>query len=812
MNAFVFWIASLFNRVAQLCWLAQTTATAASTTTASTADELAIEQVWDRPWPWTIWLTIVIAASICLAVCALYYSERGRASMVRRAALAALRISVLLLVWWMLAGWNIQRFNTDLPELVILVDDSASMQTVDGTSARSGKGDAGKRDHLRSRWETAQQVLLQMWQQDDDRASERYRPKLVAISSEARHVASGASELIQALTQLKPGGEQSRLGDGLIQVLQRQSGRPTAAILLLSDGIVTSGALLEEAAAQARRLAIPIYCVATGEQRPQPDLELTDLLADDAVVLGDRVNVQVSITASDSAARTATVNLRDVQSGQIVDSAQADLSAQDSTTSVQLSFVPKAAGNSLIKLEVVPAPNEKNLENNSLDRVIEVRDQTLRVLLIQKTPSFEFRFLKTLLERTEQLGTSGRHAFELDVVLQDADAAHVSQDENALRLVPGDRETIESYDVVVVGEVDLSLVASSTQQLIVDQVTKAGCGLIFICHRGFDPSQLTTWPLASLLPIDATRPSREVWSYDGSPRRWEPTLLGQTALPLQLVDASSAPELWRTLPGPHWIYKAGGLKPGAQVLATATASNTIDDQAALPLLVSQFVGAGRVVLQTNDETYRWIGYRGSDLTYERYWIQMLRWLARGKLNRQDQSELAVEPRRAQLGQPVHFSARLSSEAATSLGTEPLTVMVERIGGESKQLTLQRAQSATAQFKGNDANLPSGSYRATVVAPAEAAANSVTFTITAPPGEQANLRADWAAMRNLAEQTRGQFLVARDAGELLARLPKGSPVRRGALPPLPLWNSAWIAAAFVSLLTLEWLLRRTANML
>lgn len=768
--------------------------------------DLAIETVWDRPWPWSIWLTIVIAVAIGVAVAALYYSERGRASRLRRGVLALLRIAALLLVWWMLAGWNVQRFKSDLPELVMLVDDSASMQTEDAAPAGSGR-----LKRPQSRFESARQILMHTWRAEGGEAEKRYRPKLYAVSGEARQLTSDADELAEKLDELAPSGDHSRLGDGLIQVLQRQSGRPTAAIVMVSDGIVTSGTPLDEVANQARRLAIPVYTVATGEQLPQPDLALVDLLADDAVYLGDRVSVQVSASASDIASHRATVNLRDMQSGQIVDSAPVELSAARSTASVQLSFVPTVAGNSSIKLEITSAPNEKNLENNVLERVIEVRDQTLRVLLIQKSPSFEFRFLKTLLERTSQLGDTERRAFELDVVLQDADAAHVAQDAHSLRLVPGDRETLAGYDVVVIGEIDPSLVASSTQQMIVDQVTTAGCGMIFICHPGFDPNQLAGWPLGTLLPLDRSQASREPWYFDGEPRQWQPTMLGESALPLQLTEASAADGLWRTLPGPEWYYVPGGLKAGAQVLATAVGPNQMSDTVA-PLLISQFAGAGRVVLQTTDETYRWTGFRGSDMTYERYWIQMLRWLSRGKLNRQDQSELAVEPRRAKLGEAIQFSLRLNAEAAASLSGNPATVNVQRVGGDSKSISLQRTQSATAQFRASDASLPAGSYRATVGQPAGTQAGSVTFTITAPPGEQANLRSDWPALRNLAEQTHGKFVTAREAEDLISQLPKGTPVRRGALPATPLWNSHWIALAFVTILTLEWILRRTANML
>ncbi|MCC6511607.1 MAG: VWA domain-containing protein [Pirellulaceae bacterium] len=782
-----------------------------------------IEQVLDRAWPWSIWFTLLCGLLVALVVSALYATERGRASQGRRALLAGLRVAALLLVVWMLAGWSIQRFKSDMPELVILIDDSASMQTSDGASVTSTG-----RQPRQSRWETAKQILIKTWSSDDELASRRYRPKLYAIAEEARQLATSSEELTAALAQVEPKGQHSRIGDGLIQVMQRQSGRPTAAVVLFSDGIVTSGSPLEDAVASARRLGIPVYCVATGEQLPQPDLALVDLLADDAVYLGDRVNVQVSVAASDVAAHRTTVNLRDMQSGQVVDAAQVELSSARNTTTVQLSFVPKVAGSSVIKLEIAAAPGEKNLDNNVLDRVIDVRDQTLRVLMVQRSPSFEYRFLKTLLERTSNLADPDKRAFELDVVLQDADASHVAQDSHALRLVPGDLETIASYDVVIIGQLDPALVAGSTQQMIVDQVTTAGCGCMFVCHPDFQPSQLLGWPLGKLLPLelsgsgqvsnvsggiaDSTGPG--VWKYDGTSRRWQPTMLGQSALPLQLVDAGSADSLWRTLPGPDWHFVPGPLKAGAQVLATAVSeqASANANMASAPLLISQFTGAGRVVMQTTDETYRWIGYRGNELMYERYWIQMLRWLSRGKLNRQDQSELAVEPRRAQLGEAVQFTVRLGANVAAGLDVAQCQVTVERIGGDVKQVQLNRTQAATAEFKASDAGLAAGSYRATLSRPQDATLGSVTFTVTAPPGEQANLRSDWRAMQTLADQTHGKFFTAAKADSLLRQLPTGTPVRRGALPPVPLWNTPWVALAFVLIVTLEWILRRLSNML
>jgi hypothetical protein len=35
---------------------------------------------------------------------------------------------------------------------------------------------------------------------------------------------------------------------------------------------------------------------------------------------------------------------------------------------------------------------------------------------------------------------------------------------------------------------------------------------------------------------------------------------------------------------------------------------------------------------------------------------------------------------------------------------------------------------------------------------------------------------------------------------------------GSLPTLPIWNRPWVAALFIMLITIEWLLRRYARML
>ncbi len=62
-----------------------------------------------------------------------------------------------------------------------------------------------------------------------------------------------------------------------------------------------------------------------------------------------------------------------------------------------------------------------------------------------------------------------------------------------------------------------------------------------------------------------------------------------------------------------------------------TVGNAAAGESPSPLIFLQFVGAGRVVFHAFDESYLWSRFRGSDVYYERYWMQTIRYLSRSKL-------------------------------------------------------------------------------------------------------------------------------------------------------------------------------------
>ena len=831
---------------------ASVTASASATQSAATQS---VESVLQADWPLPLWLTIVAALALLAIVGALYWSERGNASRSLRLALATIRFILLALVVWMWAGWSWLQYRSDKPELLVMIDRSASMDTPDGKVELSGGsessatkpapplsdsgaavGSSSAKDS-QSRLAVAKQIFSTLKPRDRERLERTYQLRWLLVDEVAERAGFSLETIDTDLEQVVASGGQSRLGDSLSSAISSQAGRGTAAIVFVSDGINTSGAPLAAAAAMARSAAIPVFAVATGQELALPDVRLADLLIDEAVFLGDQVTLMVTVSISDVSEGNLTVRLRDQSSGEVLDQQPLKLDKQHPQQQISLTFVPKRAGELPLQVDVSEVPGETNLENNTLQRSINVQDKTLRVLLVQRQPSFEFRFLKNLLQRSQ--ATDARSAsFELNSVLQESDNEYVEQDAAAIRLVPSDAATLATYDVFIFGDINPELISRSAQQAIFEQVTASGAGCIFIAGRDTPLASLNGWPLGDLLPVQidaASKNSVNMGDGDLSAFAWSPTALGSAALPLQLAESSEASaKIWSTIPAAVSLYTAFNPKVGSQVLAIGSPQLAVQpaatgqSQQQLPLLISQFAGAGRVALQATDETYRWSSFGGSDRYHQRYWEQMLRWLSRGRLSGDGkQTQLTIEPRRAKWSQPIRFELQLAkdadakgSEGQADVARPPggraeaarAELMLEDASGKKIALPLARDMGASRTYSATKWDLPPGSYRAVLFQPSLQPPPSESFNVITPPGEQANLRADWTAMRQLAEQSRGRFYLANQTQRLFSDLPAGKPARLGTLPPLPLWNSPWIAALFVILLTSEWLLRRKARML
>ncbi len=770
-----------------------------------------IESSLHSSWPIPMAVVIVLYGMFLAFAFWVYVSERGQSSRLLRSVLAVHRFVLLVLVVWMLTGWNIQRIRVDPPELVIAVDVSDSMQTSDSLPSGETLGKNSSTNSLppstnNTRLQRAAK-LLNLTQSQLSDLHQRYRLRLYVMADELQSVLDEDSgersdlTLLTDPTRWSVNKSASRLGDGLSRIIQRQAGRGTAAVVLLSDGTNTVGTSLLEAGQQARRSAIPIHAITIGRQTEQPDVRVTDLLCDDQVYLGDRVTVDATVAASELNNQSISVILQESKTSKVLDQKTITISSSQGQQTVQLAFTPDQPGLMDLKVSIAGLPGEMNVANNSADRPINVENRLIRVLMVFGNPSYEFRFLKHFLERTTEVAKDKVATFQLSSILQDGDLDYVSQDSSARRFVPTDMAELSQIDAFVFGPFDPSIIPRSTQQAIVRAVTQGGAGCIFVGSDGSFVQRLQGTPLSSLLPIEAA--SKQV---ENGEFKVAATKLGESALPLQWATATpDAAAVGDKLPSIQSVMRLSGLRPGAQLLAQAINNS---DGVTTPLMVSQFAGAGRTLIVATDETYRWTGAFGSDSIHQTFWGQTLRWISRGKLTSLDQPELTVEPKQATLATPVRLRLRLPNSSNLP---EAAVIRISGNDGSQRNQSLPRLAGSMNSYQVVLNQLPAGSYRAVLTTPSLESTTAADFVVIAPPGESANLRADAASMKQLAELSRGKFHDESNASQWIDQLPAGRPTRLGSLPPQPIWNSPWVALLFIGIITSEWLLRRRARM-
>jgi len=764
-------------------------------------------------WNWAPWLLLVFAGAVVVFIAVLYWFEASPAGRVARVLAAGMRLSAIGLVLFMIAQWVLTVHRTGLPYIVVLIDDSGSMGIVDhydDEKLRAGIAQTLKKSGYTeaSRFNLARSLLLEENARLLRYLSENYKLRVYLVAGTARARSGETNELIDELRQAEAVGETTRLGHGLRSVLNELRGAPPAAMILLSDGVTTEGETLSEAATYARRKGVPLFTIGLGNEAAAKDLELADLLVDEVVFVDDIINFEFTLTGTGFDNRAVKVVLKEKSNEQPLLERTVNVSPDGKSQKLRLPYRPTKVGDYQFAVEVERLSEEIRHDNNRLMQTVSVRDEPIRVLMVQERPSYEFRFLKEMLLREKTV--------RLQYVQQDADVDFVEKNRQgeqvSLGVFPVNREELFVYDVVLFGDVNPSLLSANAIANLVDFVKEKGGGAIFFSGPEHTPLAYRNTPLAEILPIDLTSATLPAPDLLEKEFRVEPTDLGMAKPQMQLGDSlAETAEIWRSLPGIRWLLEIQTLRPAAQVLAEHPTRLTTDGRK-MPILLFQIAGAGKVLFHATDETHLWRG-RVGDKYFARYWVQAIRYLSRSKLLGDDKSARLVTDRtKYRRGEPVRFQLRFIDERLVPAADRKVSIMFEREGETRRPVTLSQSAHSTAVYEGQADKLTEGRYHAWVVDPALSGEPSTDFQIVPPAGETERSQMDLAELSQAAAETRGKFYRYAGAHRLLNDLPEGRPVPIESLPPTPLWNKWPILLLFLCVLVSEWLLRKRKGML
>ncbi|MCG3137922.1 MAG: hypothetical protein HJJLKODD_01777 [Phycisphaerae bacterium] len=659
------------------------------------------------------WMWLVAGVGVAIYVTVIYREDGG--SRLARTLLATLRGLLLLLVLLLICEPAIMqhRDRIEPSTLAIVLDSSASMNRHDPYNAEEWARlqklwTVPRTSTNTTRWDIAQSVLQQGqhdWLQQLAQQHElRWFELAGSVSSPQRFSdASAIQHQLERLRDREATGASTLLATGLQKVLNSCLDAHLSGIVLLSDGQPTQNEDWRGLIEQARIRGTPIYTVPIGSERIPIDLAVRRARADSHVYLGDQVRVSVEVSDSGlPPGSTFDLLLTGGESSDLL--AKQTVTAMGGPQGVELVFEPKAAGDWPLAVEIPAQPGELETNNNRVQLPLRVVDEQVRVLYVDGYPRYEFRYLRSVLLREKSMLSS--------TLLLSADEQFPQEGSLPIRRFPRDAEELNSYDVILLGDVDPrgAWLTPSQWEMLADFVTRQGGGLAFIAGSTYTPLVWKGTPLERLVPVEL------------EPERNETTLLTSTDLApgfgvrlarsgqdhplIRLTQGSSTtdlPVLLQQLPRWYWYYHCGRARPGTEVLLvpdTATGDQPIAEDQLTPLVVVGRHGRGLTLYQGSDDVWRWRRYQGEGF-YDQYWLQAIRYLARNKkfaqpgaiLLRSDQSR--YEPQ-----QPIILTLEMTDAAVAATLPEAVQVELRNTHGQRlENVTLHQLGKSGQYYEG-----------------------------------------------------------------------------------------------------------------
>ena len=775
---------------------------------------------WHLPEPH--WLLLLVGIITLIFVVGIYRRDGESLRWPSRLTLITLRIAVFACLLAMLTELSLTIERTGLPIVAVLIDTSASMSLNDQYSAKSNAGRLAN-EVLKStqadpnRLSLVQQVFSRKNGQFIHELNRGHQLRFYRFAETANAFEAGelgetaaaepgaaritVSAVLKEIAQLQPDGDQTRPGPSVNKVLGDLRGAPPAAIVVFSDGVasISESDKISTIAESARRKGVQLHLVGTGGESAAKDLYLYDTQVDEVAFVQDPMLFRAKIKSFGFNGKKVTIQLRKEDDRTVLAKQEINAPEDGQSASVEVSYSAPEAGEFDYVLEIAEQTDEMNRTNNSETRHVSVRDEKMRVLLVDGGPRWEFRFLKQLLERDKSI--------ELSTLLQEADVEYSQEDRTAIVHFPVKKEDLARFDVLILGDISPVQLGMPVMETIRDYVRQTGGSVVFIAGSQNNPQAFQSTPLESLLPFEASQVKVPA---EGTKENFHPTLTleGQKGNSLFRLGNSEAESLsiWNSLPNLTWFVELPKLKPGARVFAEHPEKTGTNGR--LPIIMIHQVGAGKVLYHATDESWRWRFLKG-DLYHGRYWIQAIRYLSRGRLIGKDRTaELTVDQMVFQRGQPVTVRVKFIDEKFIPPETDGVSVTLERKGEGRQTAKLTRLRELPNVFEGQVTRLADGTYHGWISQPAfNEAPPSVDFRVETSQRELLRRDIDKADLQQAASVSHGQFYTFETVDRLPAEIPKGTPVAIETDDPIPLWNRWELFTLATMLLGWEWLLRK-----
>ncbi len=633
-------------------------------------------------------------------------------------------------------------------------------------------------------------------------------------------------------------GTESALSSGLQTVAGRDSTRPTAGILLFTDGNATD---LSDTLPTTDMP--PVYAVVQGDERSPRDISITRVTAGQTNFETAPVTIAAEIISSGYAGNSITAQLLD-ERGQILQEQLVRNVKDDHAFALRFQVKPATRGVLFYtvrvfeegKTEQFESPEdseEVTLVNNERLAMVDRSGGPYRVLYVTGRPNWEFKFLRRALDDEPEIELLGL----VRIANKEPKFTFRERDNGSNQLFRGfdqDEETAEQYDepvlvrlgiqdpeelrdgfpkatddlfgyhALILDDLEADFFTQDQKSLIQQFVRQRGGGFLMLGgQESFVKGKYARTPIGELLPVYADRGVNE------SPEENYKLVLTREGWlePWVRMRSTETEERERlgAMPPFRTINRVAAIKPGASVLShVESASGAIH-----PALVVQTFGQGRSAALMVGDLWRWQLTRKTeaDTDLQKAWRQMMRWLVAEVPQR---IEVSTRRKTDAPSQPVELRIKAFDERYRPLDNATVNVEVRTPSGEKIDLTAEPVAALAGEYQLSFVSRQPGAYRASVQVKASDSSDvgkRETGWISEPAAQEfQSLRPNRAWLEQVARETGGEVVSADDLDDFVRELPaRNIPLTETRIDPV--WHNWPVFLCALGLLVTEWGLRR-----
>lgn len=638
---------------------------------------------------WPEWVIPLIGALGAELVFWSYRYERTSISPSRGRCLTALRLTELVILLWILLQpvWSRYVEREIEREVILMIDDSASMDLVD-------------EGETKTRLEIAQDKLAASGVLDQLEGK-------VGV----REVRSARRALLEDKIEVEGWDQATDLAGGLETVLDQVPPDQLAGVILLSDGRHNRPGSVEDVSRRFGILDAPVAVIPSGSEDPPKDAAIISVKSPDSVYLGDRIRVGALLKFDGYRGKKAKLQL--FAGDEELESREISIPQDRYREEVRFRHAPETDGVGEYRLVLSGLDGERFDNNNAWQFQTVVSDARTNILLIDRRPRWEFRYLRNLFYGRDQ-------SIHLQSVLLEPDrisghnppkvvasASRPLGEANATDL-PESEDEWRKFDVIIVGDVGPDDLSDKQWAILDDCVKERGALLVLVAGPESMPHAFGSEVVRNLVPVKYETSQRTF--YGGDERfRFSLTNAGRNhPITAQVEGQFKNERLWKEFPEIRWRHPVDGLQPGAEVLLYAgletETRKRIDSAASLDkalgevaerkkreaenaLLVTRQTGSGKVAMLLADRTWR-LREGVGDVYHHRFWGQLVRWGAGPNLRAGDSKlRLGTDQLTYTGDDRVKIMARLRDGELNPLMDENLVAKVKHESGEVIEIPL-----------------------------------------------------------------------------------------------------------------------------